>query len=276
MQLLAKFIISKERLTLIQALSLTSNGWLNTYFVIDTGATTSLFCPEVGKLKNGCDKVSDLNGSMLTAKRCNAVLSLAGKTMKIEGSIIDYDTLPNVDGKHLSGILGVDFFLKNHLVLDFFHEGIYLKEMGMDDTMNLPSILMNLGLDGYRIPAILLNCNDRQLPFALDTGATNNIVVPEISYSGKEVKRDAQLMVKGLINQYVAKECELRFSIYLSCKGKVVKHEFIDVFTFMEDVHPTENSLILNTFHGIIGNDFIQRQKWVIDFADRKIYEKLE
>lgn len=38
MQLMTKFIESKEGLTMIRAQVKTSNGWQNKYFVIDTGA----------------------------------------------------------------------------------------------------------------------------------------------------------------------------------------------------------------------------------------------
>ena len=46
MQLMTKFIESKEGLTMIRTQVKTSNGWQNKYFVIDTGATISLFSPD--------------------------------------------------------------------------------------------------------------------------------------------------------------------------------------------------------------------------------------
>ena len=97
---------------MIRAQTLTSNGWINTYYIIDTGAAKSLFSPEVSKVKGSCDYVTDLYGVTLMSQRCTAVLSLAEHIMTVDGNVIDYDILPSVAGKHLSGILGADFSVK--------------------------------------------------------------------------------------------------------------------------------------------------------------------
>lgn len=76
MQLLTNFIESKEGLTMIRAQSLTSNGWLNTYYLIDTGATLSLFSPEVCRIKEGFDNITDLKGITLISQKCTAVVSI--------------------------------------------------------------------------------------------------------------------------------------------------------------------------------------------------------
>ena len=95
MQLLTKFIDSKEGLTMIRAQAQTSNDWQNKYFVIDTGATISLFSPEVCKTRNICDSIMDMSGNILVSQRCTAILSLAEKDMSIEGHVVDYEIFPN-------------------------------------------------------------------------------------------------------------------------------------------------------------------------------------
>lgn len=215
MQLLTNFIESKEGLTMIRAQSLTSNGWLNTYYLIDTGATLSLFSPEVCRIKEGFDNITDLKGITLISQKCTAVVLLSDKTMKIDGNVIDYDILPSVDGKRLSGILGVEFLEKNRLILDFFNGGVYLKEHVASVTNEYSFISMNLGLNGCYIPTILLNYNNHQLPFIIDTGATNNMVVPAISYNSVGIKDSESYLIKGLVSSSLAKECELNFYIQM-------------------------------------------------------------
>lgn len=109
MQLMTKFIESKEGLTMIRAQVKTSNGWQNKYFVIDTGATMSLFSPEVCKTRNICDSIMDLSGNILVSQRCTTILSLAEKDMSIDGHVVDYEIFPKIAGKQVSGLLGVDF-----------------------------------------------------------------------------------------------------------------------------------------------------------------------
>lgn len=275
MQLLTNFIESKEGLTMIRAQSLTSNGWLNTYYLIDTGATLSLFSPEVCRIKEGFDNITDLKGITLISQKCTAVVLLSDKTMKIDGNVIDYDILPSVDGKRLSGILGVEFLEKNRLILDFFNGGVYLKEHVASVNNEYSFISINLGLNGCYIPTILLNYNNHQLPFIIDTGATNNMVVPSISYNCVGIKDSESYLIRGLVSSSLAKEYELNFYIQMHKKGKIRRYDFSDVFTLIEQ-DPIVGHSVFNTNYGIIGNVFIQRQKWIIDFSARKIYERLE
>lgn len=275
MQLLTNFIESKEGLTMIRAQSLTSNGWLNTYYLIDTGATLSLFSPEVCRIKEGFDNITDLKGITLISQKCTAVVLLSDKTMKIDGNVIDYDILPSVDGKRLSGILGVEFLEKNRLILDFFNGGVYLKEHVASVNNEYSFISINLGLNGCYIPTILLNYNNHQLPFIIDTGATNNMVVPAISYNCVGIKDSESYLIRGLVSSSLAKEYELNFYIQMHKKGKIRRYDFSDVFTLIEQ-DPIVGYSVFNTNYGIIGNVFIQRQKWIIDFSARKIYERLE
>ncbi len=276
MQLLTNFIESKEGLTMIRSQSLTSNGCLNSYFIIDTGTSTSLFSPEVGKVKNTHDYIIDLDDNTLLSEKCTAVLSLADKTMNIEGNVVNYDMLPNIDGKHISGILGADFFMKNHLVLDYCQRGIYSKGLWETGISKYPFIPMKLGTNEYFVPTILLNCDNRQLPFVVDTGATNNMITSTICYDRKEIKNVEPCIVKGLASSLLAKECEMVAKIQLSYKGELIEHEFLDTFTVIEQGSAIRKSSIFNSVCGLIGNALIRRKKWTIDFDERKIFKKLE
>ena len=275
MQLLAKFIKSKEGLTMIRVQSQTSNGWLNRYFVIDTGATTSLFSPEVCKVKNTCDNITDLSGTIIVSQRCTSILSLAEKNMSIEGYVVDYETLPKIDGKQLSGLLGVDFFMKNRIILDFDNDGMYLKESWKDKTNKLPFVPMKVGLKGFLVPTISLSCNNHELSFIVDTGATNNMITQTISDRGKGIKNVEPYLMKGLAGNYFTRECELEFQIRMSYAGRFIKHIYHDVFAFIEHGYALK-TCVLYAAHGLIGNDFIHRHKWIIDFAEGKIFRKVE
>ncbi len=276
MQLMTKFIESKEGLTMIRAQVKTSNGWQNKYFVIDTGATISLFSPEVCKTRNICDSIMDLSGNILVSQRCTTILSLAEKDMSIDGHVVDYEIFPKIAGKQVSGLLGVDFFIKNRIILDFDNGEMYQKEACKVAANNLTFVPMKVGIKGFLIPTISLSCNNHELTFIVDTGATSNMITHTIYDMNKKIKDIEPYIMKGLVSCYLAKECELEFQIKMSYAGRLIKHIFLDVFTFVEHGSAISKTSVLNAVHGLIGNDFIHKNKWIIDFAEEKIFRKLE
>lgn len=276
MQLMTKFIESKEGLTMIRTQVKTSNGWQNKCFVIDTGATISLFSPEVCKTRKICDSIIDLSGNILVSQRCTAILSLAEKDMSIDGHVVDYEIFPKIAGKQVSGLLGVDFFIKNRIILDFDNGEMYQKEAYKVAANNLTFVPMKVGIKGFLIPTISLSCNNHELTFIVDTGATSNMITHTIYDMGKKIKDIEPYIMKGLVSSYLAKECELEFQIKMSYAGRLIKHIFLDVFTFIEHGSAISKTSVLNAVHGLIGNDFIHKNKWIIDFAEEKIFRKLE
>lgn len=276
MQLMTKFIESKEGLTMIRTQVKTSNGWQNKCFVIDTGATISLFSPEVCKTRKICDSIIDLSGNILVSQRCTAILSLAEKDMSIDGHVVDYEIFPKIAGKQVSGLLGVDFFIKNRIILDFDNGEMYQKEACKVAANNLTFVPMKVGIKGFLIPTISLSCNNHELTFIVDTGATSNMITHTIYDMGKKIKDIEPYIMKGLVSSYLAKECELEFQIKMSYAGRLIKHIFFDVFTFIEHGSAISKTSVLNAVHGLIGNDFIHKNKWIIDFAEEKIFRKLE
>ncbi len=276
MQLMTKFIESKEGLTMIRTQVKTSNGWQNKYFVIDTGATISLFSPEVCKTRKICDSIMDLSGNILVSQRCTAILSLAEKDMSIDGHVVDYEIFPKIAGKQVSGLLGVDFFIKNRIILDFDNGEMYQKEACKVAANNLTFVPMKVGIKGFLIPTISLSCNNHELTFIVDTGATSNMITHTISNMGKKNKDIEPYIMKGLVSSYLVKECELEFQIRMLYVGRFIKHTFLDVFTFIEHGTAISKSSVLNSVHGLIGNDFIHKNKWIIDFSEGKIFRKLE
>lgn len=276
MQLMTKFIESKEGLTMIRTQVKTSNGWQNKYFVIDTGATISLFSPEVCKTRKISDSIMDLSGNILVSQRCTAILSLAEKDMSIDGHVVDYEIFPKIAGKQVSGLLGVDFFIKNRIILDFDNGEMYQKEACKVAANNLTFVPMKVGIKGFLIPTISLSCNNHELTFILDTGATSNMITHTIYDMGKKNKDIEPYIMKGLVSSYLVKECELEFQIRMLYVGRFIKHTFLDVFTFIEHGTAISKSTVLNSVHGLIGNDFIHKNKWIIDFAEGKIFRKLE
>lgn len=276
MQLMTKFIESKEGLTMIRTQVKTSNGWQNKCFVIDTGATISLFSHEVCKTRKICDSIIDLSGNILVSQRCTAILSLAEKDMSIDGHVVDYEIFPKIAGKQVSGLLGVDFFIKNRIILDFDNGEMYQKEACKVAANNLTFVPMKVGIKGFLIPTISLSCNNHELTFIVDTGATSNMITHTIYDMGKKIKDIEPYIMKGLVSSYLAKECELEFQIKMSYAGRLIKHIFFDVFTFIEHGSAISKTSVLNAVHGLIGNDFIHKNKWIIDFAEEKIFRKLE
>lgn len=160
--------------------------------------------------------------------------------------------------------------------MDFDNGEMYQKEACKVAANNLTFVPMKVGIKGFLIPTISLSCNNHELTFIVDTGATSNMITHTIYDMNKKIKDIEPYIMKGLVSCYLAKECELEFQIKMSYAGRLIKHIFLDVFTFVEHGSAISKTSVLNAIHGLIGNDFIHKNKWIIDFAEGKIFRKLE
>ena len=130
---------------------------------------------------------------------------------------------------------------------------------------------IHFGLQKIDLPLILIEFQGVNLCMLLDTGANNNYIDKRISNHFKEhiEKSEDESCVYGL-------------------EGKKVKNERIKLtFKFEEEFYTSffdtlpENNGFKNIkeddgvqIHGVLGSMFFVEHKWIIDFAELKIYSK--
>lgn len=110
---------------------------------------------------------------------------------------------------------------------------------------------------------------DKKLNFMLDTGSNMNHIIPSIVKSLKIETDDVEIPVTGIGNTSSNKVCKLSFNYQ--------DREYSDMFCITPSLSKTFKSIKDEcgvTIHGIIGNGFFQKYKYVLDFSELAAYEK--
>ena len=141
-----------------------------------------------------------------------------------------------------------------------WHQHCKNKEISFKESMDL------LGL-----PVITFKCGNRKLNFLLDTGSNISHVLPSVvaGMNCEEVK-DGHFNVQGITGSAnVNKTCTLE----LSYRGKsypatmYVSEHLIPVFAEMKKDSGCN-------VHGLLGSDFFDHYKYVLDFKSLTAYSK--
>ena len=111
--------------------------------------------------------------------------------------------------------------------------------------------------------------NDIKLNFLLDTGATNSIIHAPVVNVCKTVELQGQTVMCGLEG---TNRTASNVGIILERDGK----EFRDAFQVsdMSSIFGQIKEVTGATLHGVLGDSFFRRYKYVIDFEDYIAYSK--
>ena len=125
-------------------------------------------------------------------------------------------------------------------------------------------------MDLTELPVVTFFNGDKKLNFLLDTGSTdshiNSAILPLLDYKEVEGKDRDIIGVEG--NRVNSKYCEIAFNY----KG----HEFINEFCIydLSKAFATIKEESGVQIHGILGNQFFQRYKYILDFENLIAYYK--
>lgn len=109
-----------------------------------------------------------------------------------------------------------------------------------------------------------------KLNFILDTGSTKSIIDSSILSSLKYKDTDSQFSIHGIEGKSIVAESAV---IKLKYDDAIFEEEFQKI-----DMHKAFNSIKEGTgatIHGILGNSFFEKYKYVIDFNKLVAYENL-
>lgn len=137
-------------------------------------------------------------------------------------------------------------------------KGVKLNAMSFRETMDLTGL-----------PLVTLYQGDRKFNFLLDTGSTDSVIDSNILPKLTHEKTDYEGTLTGLdgiVNKVSA--CNITFSY----KDKNFPFSFLSrdmsvAFSMMKKEYGV-------TLHGILGANFFNKYKYVLDFADLIAYSK--
>lgn len=126
------------------------------------------------------------------------------------------------------------------------------------------------GLDLTGIPIVTFKHKDMKLNFVLDTGSSNcsinEEIVQSLEYDEVENKSTNLIGMDGI--KRIVPHCK----IALSYKEQTFEYEFLisDMSEAFKHIKKTTGV----TLHGIIGSDFFNQYKYILDFNELIAYSK--
>ena len=134
------------------------------------------------------------------------------------------------------------------------------------------SFPISYGLTKAGLPLIPIMIGDYALCFIIDTGATLSLLDSSVAdrLGDLSVKSDKSSFILGLDGKHrqVEKTATLSF--------KIEEHSFTQTFV-CESLFDALIKIEMESdiqVHGILGNDFLLKNKWIIDYEKLEIYFK--
>lgn len=124
-------------------------------------------------------------------------------------------------------------------------------------------------LDLVDLPIVTFKQKDKKLNFILDTGASKNVI-------NKEAVESIESEDTGLNSKLIGIEGSIQHTSLVKINFVYKNKEFVDEFQVM-DLSRTVNAYKIKrgvTIHGMIGNGFMQKYKYVLDFKEMIAYTK--
>ena len=122
------------------------------------------------------------------------------------------------------------------------------------------------------IPIVTLKHDNLRLNFIIDTGATTSLINSSLLERIKDKQKiDSIDVVSGLDPNVEYKTEKYNIPIWLN------RNKFNVIFCVM-DLNPTFNSLKYETgitVHGLLGSDFLESNKCILDYDRMILYHKL-
>ena len=124
------------------------------------------------------------------------------------------------------------------------------------------------------LPAIVFNCNGKELLFILDSGSNgchiNRSVLNELGIETKSIEK------KGSVGEYVATGNGITSPSSEKCDIVLSLGEYsFNVPMNVDDLDTTFDYILKSDgvqLHGILGTNFLRANNWTIDFANNMAY----
>lgn len=119
------------------------------------------------------------------------------------------------------------------------------------------------------LPIVTFKIGDRKLHFLLDTGSNKSIINEKIANKLNATLTEGDTQVFGIDGNL--QKCQMT-SLKLSYRGEEYEEEFqvLDMSAPFKRIKGDSGV----TLHGIIGNKFMEKYKYILDFARMAAYSK--
>lgn len=143
----------------------------------------------------------------------------------------------------------------------------------IEDYRNYTKNSFKESMTSLNVPIVSFNCNGKDLNFLLDSGSSYSHISTKaaISVNGKIEKIETVKTVGAGDNIYDSSHCILK----LEQNNKFFNSDFIVSEQVERQFEVIEKDFNIK-IHGVLGNDFLKRYNYIIDFKNLVTYSKSE
>lgn len=245
--------LSADGLSVIHALTQSHGTSQDALFILDTGSNYSMV-------------------------REPMEIMIGDSPVRLTANSSESSIFPTVDGRSVQGILGTDFLLRNKLVIDYAEETLSNEPFHCEAHDGYASIPMTAGLDNFGVPLLAVENEGNCFFFIADTGSNTNLILKRLFRNGAFHTGPSQScsLVALLRERLSVDDRSVRFNLALSGFHGICLVPFEDTFGVVDrddlvSPYGAEGFRV----DGLIGNRFLSRQQFILDFASRRIFKKI-
>ncbi len=269
-----KFVITEEGLPIIEVSVQCGSEERHGYFYIDTGSSINIIDEEL---------VTDtgLESSFRGLGNKSSKTRIASVMFKIERNsyvdvfhAIEKKVIPHENNYDILGILGIKFMNKHNIIFNNYKKVIHMNKKS-DFSPN--QTVINMDYTEAGLPLIQAVFNDKKQWCLIDTGCTFNIACEPVfgDFTFQPITHGDTNVLFSFGDKIMTLPAELDFSVTQELDGKSCELQYKEEF----DVPVCGDKKYLDIDNGreirvLLGNSFIKKHRWILDFGNNIIYTK--
>ena len=269
-----KFILTEEGLPIIEVSILFEHNVRHGFFYIDSCSSINIIDENYVNNKGQESSFRGLGNRSNRTKIAKVRFCIGDNTFEDNFHAIEKRAMPKEDGYSIMGILGIGFMNKNKILYNNYQQIIYMSSNSelLDSNMVIKMEYTKSGL-----PLIKTVFDGKEQWCLVDTGAAFNIACEPVfgDYTFQPITHDEANMLWSFGDKIMTLPAGLDFSVILDGEDKTHNIHYHEEFS----VPVCGDKKYLDVDSGreirvLLGNDFLRRHQWIMDFGNNVIYAK--
>ena len=258
---IVEFIETEEGLCIIR-LNVFDLTVKDTYFLIDTGSSSSLICSDICNCEN--------KKTTFGFRICNHNFIFKNKF-----DVIEHGIIPQIKDYKISGILGCDFFLKYNILIDFGSKHIlnqsYFTHYYKKDINNIQVKLLPIPI---KTPFITVRVAKDNYPCLIDSGSNMNIISEELYYpQDNKDNRCSGILINNLGGHIYGQTGNINIEIPDSFNGTYDNYISFETVCIYLDTNKFSHKLFKDGLIRILlGYSFLRDNGCILALSSKHIY----
>lgn len=238
-----------------------SNNKKNIYFLLDTGSTRSILFLHYPIPQN-----------VEHSKNNNKQIKFSLGKSKFNHTFIQDESICRIlKDKSIVGILGIDFLVRYKCIINYKDKIFSWNNSKSYNIQDLKFIYpLWIGIKRIGMPVICMMSSFSSIGCLIDTGSTTNVIASDsLDGFGVESKSYETTNINICGKNLPTRIFNVSFQV---ANFQSLPIDFKDDFSVISNKSDLYIADMEPYFEGIIGNSFLRRNRWIIDFCNDALY----